>query len=94
MKYYIRKIHQWLGLTSGLLVFIIALTVCLYAFQEEIQNWTQPHRFVEKESREFLLPSVLSDIATKQLPDKHLHSVKYNKNGQAAEAIFYHYEPT
>ena len=38
MKYYIRKIHQWLGLTSGLLVFIIAVTGCLYAFQEEIQN--------------------------------------------------------
>ncbi|HPN70347.1 MAG TPA: PepSY-associated TM helix domain-containing protein [Saprospiraceae bacterium] len=94
MKYYIRKIHQWLGLISGLLVFIIAITGCLYAFQEEIQNWTQPHRFVEKENGEFLLPSALSTIATKQLPGKHLHSIKYNKNGQAAEAIFYHYEPT
>ena len=35
----IRKIHLWLGLSSGLLVFIIAITGSLYAFQEEITNY-------------------------------------------------------
>lgn len=32
----IRKIHLWLGLTSGLVVFIISITGCIYVFQKEM----------------------------------------------------------
>ncbi|GAA4448977.1 PepSY-associated TM helix domain-containing protein [Rurimicrobium arvi] len=32
----IGKIHLWLGLSSGLVVFIVALTGCIYVFQKEI----------------------------------------------------------
>lgn len=94
MKRKIKKVHQWLGLISGLLVFVISITGCLYAFQEEIQNATQPHRFVEKENRAFLLPSQLEKIARQHLPGKVLHSIKYHTEKKSAEAIFYHYEPT
>ena len=34
----IRNIHLCLGLSSGIIVFIIAVTGCFYAFQEEIQK--------------------------------------------------------
>ena len=90
----IRKIHLWLGITSGLVVFIIALTGCLYAFQEEIQDLTETYRFVEPQNKELLLPSELSRIAKGHVPDRLLHAIKYNEPGKAAEAIFYHYEPT
>lgn len=90
----IGKIHLWLGLSSGIIVFIIAITGCLYAFQEEIQNITEEYRFVEKQNKAFLLPSQLEEIARKELPDKVLHSIKYNGTEKSAEAIFYHYEPT
>ncbi|MFT3737810.1 MAG: PepSY-associated TM helix domain-containing protein [Breznakibacter sp.] len=93
MRKLVRQIHLWLGLVSGLLVFIIAVTGCLYAFQEEIQNATQPFRFVQVQDRPYMLPSKLQAIAQSQLPDKHLHSVKYNEPHKAAEAIFYDYEP-
>lgn len=89
----IRKIHLWLGLSSGIIVFIIAVTGCLYAFQEEIQNLTQTYRFVEKQDAPFLLPSKLEKIARKKLPGKQLHAIKYNSSGESAEAIFYHYQP-
>jgi uncharacterized iron-regulated membrane protein len=88
------KIHLWLGLPSGLLVFIIAITGCLYAFQEEIQDVTQSFRHVEIQDKPYLLPSQLLVIAQNQLPGKQLHSVKYNTKGKAAEAVFYHYQPT
>jgi uncharacterized iron-regulated membrane protein len=88
----IRIAHLWLGLISGLLVFIIAITGCLYAFQEEIQNLTQPYRFVENEHREFLPPSKIVTIATAALPGKHLHAVMYHDSVHAAKAIFYSYE--
>lgn len=94
MKKYYRKIHQWLGLISGLLVFIIAITGCIYAFQEEIQDAVQPHRFVEKENKVFLLPSQLEQIAKKHLPNKTLHSIKYHTDKKSAEVIFFQNDPT
>lgn len=90
----IRKIHLWLGLSSGLIVFIIAITGCLYAFQEEIQNSTEEYRFVKEQELVFLPPSKLAAIAKKELPDKVLHAIKYNQKDNAAEAEFYHYEPS
>lgn len=89
-----RKLHLWLGLLSGLVVFIIALTGCIYAFQQEILDATESYRFVAKEDKPYLQPSELVDIARQQLPGKELHSIKYYKEDRAVEAVFYHYEPT
>jgi uncharacterized iron-regulated membrane protein len=94
MKKFLRKIHLWIGLTAGLLVFIIAITGCTYTFQEEIQDVLQPYRFVKKENKTFLLPSKLEEIAKKNLPNKQLHSIKYHLENKSAEAIFYHSNPT
>jgi uncharacterized iron-regulated membrane protein len=88
------KIHLWLGLSSGIIVFIIAITGCLYAFQEEIQNITEDYRFVEVENKSFLPPSQLEIIARKEVPNKVLHAIKYNEKNNAVEAIFFHYEPS
>jgi uncharacterized iron-regulated membrane protein len=93
-KKLIGQLHLWLGLSSGIIVFIIAITGCLYAFQEEIQNYTEEYRFVEKQNKPFLPPSQLEQIARKELPGKALHAIKYNGQEKSAEAIFFHYEPT
>ena len=37
----IRTIHLWLGLGTGLIVFIVSITGCLYVFEEEIRENTQ-----------------------------------------------------
>jgi uncharacterized iron-regulated membrane protein len=88
----IRNIHRWLGLSSGLVVFIMAITGCLYAFKDEIQQATQPFRLVTAQDRAFLPPSELQTIAQKALPDKLVHAVKYNGTEKSAEVIFYHFE--
>jgi uncharacterized iron-regulated membrane protein len=88
----IRKIHLWLGLASGTIVFIIAITGCFYAFQEEIQNFIEDYRFVEKQNVPFLFPSKLEAIARKELPNKTLHAIQYKGSEKSAEAIFYHYD--
>lgn len=93
LKKLIRKAHLFPGISSGIIVFIISITGCLYAFQEEIQNLTQNYRFVNAENKAFLPPSVLSTIAGDQLPEKHLHAIQYFKNNKAAEAIFYDFDP-
>jgi len=87
-------VHLWLGLSSGIIVFIVAITGCLYAFQEEIQNLTEDYRFVIEQQSPFLPPSKLLPIAQEQLPGKTLHALKYNTKTDAVEAIFFHYEPS
>ena len=37
-KYWIGQIHLWLGLASGLVVFIVSITGCLFVFQKEISD--------------------------------------------------------
>jgi len=43
-KKLIGKLHLWLGLASGLVVFVVSITGCLYVFQRELFEWT--HRDV------------------------------------------------
>jgi len=38
VKTFIGKVHLWLGLVSGLIVFIVAITGCLFSFQKEISD--------------------------------------------------------
>jgi uncharacterized iron-regulated membrane protein len=92
-KKIIRQLHLWLGLSSGLVVFIISVTGCLYAFKTEIEDLTQPYRYVQTEARPTLVPSAMKAIGNRILPGKNLHSVTYRKNGRAAILTFYHDQP-
>ena len=47
LKYWIGQLHLWLGLASGLVVFVVSLTGCLFVFQQEISNvWYKDRFFV------------------------------------------------
>lgn len=92
IKKVFHTLHLWLGLVSGLLVFIIAITGSLYAFQEEITGIGKYHD-VKERNENFILPSQLGKVAVKLLPGKELHAIKYNGRTKAAEAIFYGYNP-
>ncbi|MES2799870.1 MAG: PepSY-associated TM helix domain-containing protein [Bacteroidota bacterium] len=89
LKKLIGKIHLWLGLTSGLFVFVIALTGSIYVFKDEIENATQDYRYVAYEDKEVLRPSEIVKIAEKALPSKEVHAVMYPEEGKTAKAIFY-----
>tara|TARA_R110002050_G_scaffold268550_1_gene410690 strand:+ start:36021 stop:37172 length:1152 start_codon:yes stop_codon:yes gene_type:complete len=39
LKKFIGQVHLWLGLMSGLVVFILGITGCILAFEEEIKDW-------------------------------------------------------
>lgn len=91
-KKIISKLHLWLGLSSGIVVFIVAVTGCIYAFQAEIQDMIQPYRFVENSAGSPIPPSRIWELADEALPDKHLHGVLYPKGDRAAQAIYYSFE--
>ena len=93
-KKIIHQLHLWLGISSGLVVFIVSITGCLYAFKTEIEALTEPYLFAETRAKATLAPSVFKEKALKIFPKKHLHAINYAGKGRSVEAIFFGFEPS
>ncbi|MCL7987610.1 PepSY domain-containing protein [Sphingobacterium sp. lm-10] len=92
-KGFARKIndwlHLWLGLASGIVVFIVSITGCFYAFQSEIKDALEPWRFVEVQADGFVPPSRLLDTAAKYMPGQVASGLTYaDEQGAAAAGYF------
>lgn len=67
------KVHLWLGLASGLIVFVVAVTGCLYVFEKEVQDlFYHDVRFTQQQPSSELLPpsAVLASVRETLGPDK------------------------
>jgi uncharacterized iron-regulated membrane protein len=63
MRKAFRYLHLWLGLASGLVVFIVAITGCIYAFEKEIKSIVyQDILSVEKNDSAQSLDKLLSAV--------------------------------
>lgn len=83
------KLHLWLGLASGIVVFIVCITGCLYVFKDEINEATQPWRFVTPQQLEVLPPSRVTAIADSLTGDSILPTaITY---GEEYDAVFVDY---
>ena len=79
-------LHLWLGLASGIIVFIMAITGCLLVFEQEIKALTSPWLNVEVQSTDQLLPpSEIYAAVHKVLPKKEIHGVWYNGLDQSVK---------
>ncbi|AWH84128.1 peptidase [Flavobacterium album] len=83
----IRFIHKWLGLTSGLIVFIVSITGCIFCFHDEIKDMTRDWRTVPVEAKPYIAPSVLQKKARELYPDVVQSMVIYG--GEARPAFVY-----
>ncbi len=92
IKKAVRYIHLWLGLASGLFVLFLGVTGCILAFEQEIEDLTQPYRFTVVQNKPQLAPGTLKEIADIALPDKKAHSVLYQK-GRSAQVVYYNFDP-
>ena len=63
-------IHRWLGFISGLVVFIVSITGCLFCFQDEIQDALYSYRHVKPWHVSYVAPSVIKANALKLYPGK------------------------
>ncbi|WP_316796602.1 PepSY-associated TM helix domain-containing protein [Pedobacter agri] len=91
-KYWVGRIHLWLGLISGLFVCFLGITGCILAFEKEIEYFSQPYRNLAIQNQPLLPPSQLKQIADKALPNKHAHSVTYQP-GKATQVVYYNFDP-
>ncbi len=85
-------LHLWLGLASGIVVFIVSITGCIYVFQAEIMNVLEPWRFVEARDQAYVPPSVLVDTASDHMPGKTPSGLTYEDETGAAAVGFYYTE--
>ncbi|RYD51838.1 MAG: PepSY domain-containing protein [Sphingobacteriales bacterium] len=81
-------LHLWLGLVSGIIVFIVSITGAIYTFQQEIKDATERWRFVDARPQPFAPPSALLVEAQRQFPDKKPTGITYAPADQAAAVGF------
>jgi uncharacterized iron-regulated membrane protein len=94
VKKFIGKVHLWLGFISGLGVFIIAITGCILAFQQEIETVTKPYMHTaSRPGVKLLPPSVLKAIAVKEVTDKQPNGINYPGKDRSASVMFYGSDP-
>lgn len=62
-KNFIKKVHLWLGLSSGLIVVILGITGCLYVFEEELRPIVHDYYYADQVKGKKLPVSRLIEIA-------------------------------
>ncbi len=92
-KKFVFQLHKILGLSTGLVVFIVAITGCCWSFKEEIESTYDHYKKVEPQSTPILTPSQAKEIAKNIFPEHHIHGTLYKKADDAIEVIFYDPEP-
>lgn len=60
--------HRWLGFISGLVVFIVSITGCIFCFQDEIQDAVYQYRTVQNTGKPYVQPSLLIARVKKAYP--------------------------
>jgi len=82
----VRRLHLWLGLASGVVLLIVALTGCLLAFEDEIRDATQHQLlYVEKETGPQLCIDSIRSIVRRY--DKKLKLTQVRYYGDPAKAV-------
>lgn len=78
-------LHRWLGLTAGLVVFIVAITGCLYVFEEEWREIFQ-HKYLYVENVEGQRKPIteLTAIVQKAYPKERLTQIRFLEEKNSA----------
>ena len=91
-----RTLHLWLGLTSGLLVFFISISGCMYAFKDEIFNLAhKDYLYINSPAKETIALDSLMHIAQNTLGNNHEISYvnTYSDETKTWEFKAYKYNP-
>ncbi|MDO6760769.1 PepSY-associated TM helix domain-containing protein [Tamlana sp. 2_MG-2023] len=95
MKYrkQILTLHKILGLATGLVVFLVSITGCCWAFKDEIESLYSDYKTVEVQDTPQITVTEAQTIAQEVFPDNHIHGAIFGKPNQAIQVIFYDREP-
>jgi len=80
-------IHRWLGFTTGLVVFMVSITGCIFCFQDEIQDALYSWRKVAIENKDYVRPSILKNTAFAKYPGATATYIYYFGNNRPAAVL-------
>jgi uncharacterized iron-regulated membrane protein len=83
-------LHRWLGFITGLVVFVVSITGCIFCFQDEIQDAIHSYRKVEVQNRPYIAPSVLKQTALKGRQGSTANFVYYYGKDRPASVFVSH----
>ena len=92
-KKLIFQAHKILGLTTGLVVFIVAITGCCFAFKNEIESFYKGYKKVKPQNSKIISVSQANEIAQDIFPENHIHGLIYKRATDAIEVVFYDRAP-
>ena len=87
-------LHLWLGLFSGIIVFIVCLTGGIWTWRYETWYFTEPYQRVTAQDKPYLIPSEIEKrvqeyFDKKGLKDAEITGINYGKPGKST-LILYH----
>ena len=88
-----RKLHLYIGLITGFIVFILSITGCCWVFQQEIRGLADDFKTVEVKNTPYITATKAKAIAQKVFPKKSIHGVSFGQPSEAVEVIFYEAKP-
>ncbi|APY09422.1 sulfite reductase [Winogradskyella sp. J14-2] len=92
-KKIIFQLHKILGLITGLVVFIVAITGCCWTFKDEIESLYDDYKNVSPQNQPIITPTEAREIAKEIFPNNTVHGTLFKKSDEAIEVIFYDAEP-
>ena len=83
-------LHRWLGLISGIVVFIVAVSGCLYVFEEEGRDLFQRKYFYVNVPDDAIRKPLheISAVVIKQYPNDSIAQIRFKEKANAA--IIFH----
>ncbi|MFD1016623.1 PepSY-associated TM helix domain-containing protein [Winogradskyella rapida] len=93
LKKFIFQLHKILGLATGIVVFIVAITGCCWAFREEIEGLYDDYKYVTPQDAPQLTPTQAKTFAEAVFPNNSVHGTVFKGPKDAIEVIFYDAEP-
>jgi uncharacterized iron-regulated membrane protein len=88
IKKLLGQLHLWGGLVSGIIVFVVAVTGCLYVFEAEIRDFTQKeYRFVKPQSIEKASLASISKVVSAEFPSKQIEQVRVYSEASRATIV-------
>ncbi|WP_062058879.1 PepSY-associated TM helix domain-containing protein [Aquimarina longa] len=93
LKKIIFQVHKILGLATGVVVFIVAITGCCWTFKDEIESLYSDYKTIEAQDTTILTPTEAKVLAKEIFPNKTVHGTIFGKSDEVIEVIFYDIEP-
>ena len=82
------QIHLYIGLSTGILFFIVALSGALYTWEPEVSELIYHHK-VEALQKPFISVKSVQEIVAKEFPQGDLRTIMYRDKTRSIQALLY-----